>query len=258
MSNEPPPPWIVLPDLGPDDPATQGIAEAYVDLEWLPFWLSLPPERKAAYLDRWQTSRAWREAIDLRYEANGVAMAQEARDHAASEAARKTSPVVAILGLGYGVRVRRWLTGSIVVLVLLAVLLMGEVMRGPDRMFRSAAPAVLLWEGAAGREPVQFVSIVIVKIKRADGGLFGIGRSPSIPGGFPDAREIIAKTLDSSGARMTVHAPSAYLPHRLASGQHMVLGLSDEGRVIRFFVPGPEIPAEKLTDWATQSARATR
>jgi hypothetical protein len=90
--DEPKPPWIAISGLDPEDPATQGIAEAYIALEWLPFWQSLAPGEKAAYLDRWQTSTAWREAIALRYDADEDALAQEARDHAASEIARRRRP----------------------------------------------------------------------------------------------------------------------------------------------------------------------
>ncbi len=40
-------PWIVFPDLHPNDPATQGVEEAYIDLEWLPFWQALDDRRLA-------------------------------------------------------------------------------------------------------------------------------------------------------------------------------------------------------------------
>jgi len=92
VTDEPQPPWIAIPGLGPEDPATQGIADAYIALDWLPFWRSLAPGRKTAYLDRWQTSPAWREAITLRYDVDDDALRHEARDHAASEAASRRRP----------------------------------------------------------------------------------------------------------------------------------------------------------------------
>ena len=169
--------------------------------------------------------------------------------------------VVGPLGLDMVFRVRRLvgyrpLTGLMIVLALLGLLFVAQVMQGPTKMSGSAAPVMLLWEGAAGREAVQFVPIRILKVKRDDGGFLGIGQSPSMPGGFPDAREINAEALDGSGARLTLRAPVAYLPHGLVAGQRMVLGLTKDGRVIRFLVPGAQIPTEGLADWASRSAHS--
>jgi hypothetical protein len=123
-------------------------------------------------------------------------------------------------------------------------------------MFGSTASAMLLWEGAARREPVRFVPIRILKVKRGGGGFLGIGQSPSMPGGYPDAREIDAEALDGSGARLTVRVPGAYLPHGLVPGQRMVLGLTEDGRVIRFLMPGASIPTEGLAGWASRSSHS--
>lgn len=79
---EPPPPWIVFPSLGPDSSLTQGAEEAYVDLEWLPFWSALTPDEKAAHLDRWDASPDWREAISMRYDQLGFDIAEDAADSA--------------------------------------------------------------------------------------------------------------------------------------------------------------------------------
>ena len=81
--DELPPPWVAVPDLQPDDPATQGMAEAYVVLNWLPFWQTLAADGKAAYLDRWQASPEWRAAIALRYDWDGIDLEDEAREAAA-------------------------------------------------------------------------------------------------------------------------------------------------------------------------------
>jgi len=75
-----------------------------------------------------------------------------------------------------------------------------------------------------------------------------------MPGGLPDPREMDVEALDGSGGRMTLCAPGAYLPHGLVPGQRMVLGLTDDGRVIRFLVPDARIPTEGLADWATRSS----
>lgn len=75
-----PPPWIVFPDLSPDDPATQGVAEAYLDLDWLPFWRTLSSRQQELYLDRWQASDAWRTSVAMRYGPQSFDLNEDARD----------------------------------------------------------------------------------------------------------------------------------------------------------------------------------
>ncbi len=70
--DEPPPPWIALPDLSHEDPATQGVADAYVTLTFPPFWTGLSAGEKADYLDRWNASAEWRAAISERYDLDGL------------------------------------------------------------------------------------------------------------------------------------------------------------------------------------------
>jgi hypothetical protein len=65
------PPWIALPDLDPHEPATQGMPEAYIMLNWLPYWRTLSGPEKAAYLDRWTASAEWRRVIADRYDGGG-------------------------------------------------------------------------------------------------------------------------------------------------------------------------------------------
>ena len=77
-----PPPWVALHDLTPDDAANQGVAEAYIVLNWYPFWRSLTPSQKASYLDRWHASPDWRDAIAARYDADPDTLAEEAKEDA--------------------------------------------------------------------------------------------------------------------------------------------------------------------------------
>ena len=77
--DEVPPPWIALPGLDPYEPATHGLPEVYLDLNWLPFWRTLTPEQKTEYLDRWKASPKWREAIASLYEGEDIDWAEEAR-----------------------------------------------------------------------------------------------------------------------------------------------------------------------------------
>lgn len=80
---EAPPPWIVFPDLHPNAPATQGFEEAYIDLEWLPFWRSLDDRQREDYLRRWTATVEWREVIAERFEPKGFDVEEDARDSAA-------------------------------------------------------------------------------------------------------------------------------------------------------------------------------
>jgi hypothetical protein len=91
-SGEPVPPWIALPDMSPDDPATQGIAEAYVVLTFLPFWTRLSANGKADYLDHWNASPEWRAAISERFEHDGLDLEAEAREADARQAAYLSAP----------------------------------------------------------------------------------------------------------------------------------------------------------------------
>lgn len=89
---EPPPPWTVFPSLSPDVPPTQGAEEAYIDLDWLPFWSAQTSEAKASYLDRWEASPAWREAIHARYDPPEFDIAEDAADSAAWLRAHRPKP----------------------------------------------------------------------------------------------------------------------------------------------------------------------
>ncbi len=47
----------------------QGIAEPWFDQVWCPYWASLTAAQRAGYLDAWQASPEWREAIAFVFEA---------------------------------------------------------------------------------------------------------------------------------------------------------------------------------------------
>ncbi len=91
---EAPPPWIVFPDLHPNDPATQGVEEAYIDLEWLPFWRSLGDQQREDYLRRWTATVEWREVIAERFEPESFDVEDDARDSAAWSQSRRSRSAV--------------------------------------------------------------------------------------------------------------------------------------------------------------------
>ena len=90
-SDEPPPPWVALPDLSPEDPATQGAADAYVTLTFFPFWAELSAHEKADFLDRWDASAEWRAVISERYDHEGLDLEAEAQEAEAWRAAHLAS-----------------------------------------------------------------------------------------------------------------------------------------------------------------------
>lgn len=88
---EAPPPWIVFPEMRATDPATQGAEEAYIDLEWLPFWQTLHAEARRRYLDRWNATAEWRDVITERYDPEGFDVEEDARASAAWRQAQKSN-----------------------------------------------------------------------------------------------------------------------------------------------------------------------
>lgn len=249
--DEPSPPWVAIPGLRVEDPTTQGVAENYIVLTWYPFWASLSSEERAAYLDRWPASAEWREAIIERYETEYDEAAMPPSAYGAG--ADASSP----LSLGTAeptAKRRRYIVPVIVVALAMAGLVVAVLNllpnKGDGTMIRAAEPKLLLWEGAAGREPNHFAAFEVVAIQREKGGLLGIGQSPSIVGAFPDARRVDVRTLDRARNTITLRAPGASLPAGVAPGQRVVLGLVDDAHFICIFIPGPEVAPEALEGWA--------
>jgi hypothetical protein len=63
------PPWIAFPKLKADQlPCNQGAEEVWIDEVWRPFWHALSSEQKTQYLDHWQASKGWWDAIAFAFE----------------------------------------------------------------------------------------------------------------------------------------------------------------------------------------------
>ncbi len=137
------------------------------------------------------------------------------------------------------------LTSSIPTLMFAA-----EPFQGQQNMFSSFSAQPLLWQNAVARKPVRFVPVVVSSVAPYKGGWLGVGNSPSLVGAFPDARDVEGKALDGSGHVVAVRAPGAELPHGLAPGQRVVLGLVDDAHVICFLVPPSDVPIHDLIQWA--------
>jgi hypothetical protein len=65
-----------------------------------------------------------------------------------------------------------------------------------EEPFAMADPVTRLgWEWRAERALEQRVGVRLTRVKRESGGLFGIGRSPSLGGSLPDAQVVRADVL---------------------------------------------------------------
>jgi len=71
-ASEPQPLWVVFPDISAGEVHNQGAVDGYIEHVWLPFWMQCTEEQKSAYLDRYEATDEWREAIAFRYEWDGI------------------------------------------------------------------------------------------------------------------------------------------------------------------------------------------
>lgn len=78
--NSCPPPWKAFPDIPPADLVAylkQGVTEAWFDKRWRPFWNSLNDEQRDQYLQHWSASPAWRDALSIFSDHEGLDLATE-------------------------------------------------------------------------------------------------------------------------------------------------------------------------------------
>jgi hypothetical protein len=54
------PPWLQYPGFPPGDAFWRQTGEAWLSRVWQPFWASLGPTERDAYLVRWHAPQAWR------------------------------------------------------------------------------------------------------------------------------------------------------------------------------------------------------
>lgn len=65
------PPWVAFRQLQVEELAShlkQGTAEPWFDQKWRPFWASLSSSERRQYLDHWQATPEWREALRFFFE----------------------------------------------------------------------------------------------------------------------------------------------------------------------------------------------
>ena len=64
--NDVQPPWIAFPEIAANELVAylkQGATEAWFDQVWRPFWVALETSQKSAYLQHWNASPEWAQAI---------------------------------------------------------------------------------------------------------------------------------------------------------------------------------------------------
>jgi hypothetical protein len=93
------PPWVVFPFIEPEGLGghlNQGVAEPWFEQCWGPFWNGLSDEQKREYLDHWNATPEWRDAIGFvfgtLYELDAESDAKEAARHDARAAERRAQP----------------------------------------------------------------------------------------------------------------------------------------------------------------------
>jgi hypothetical protein len=114
------------------------------------------------------------------------------------------------------------------------------------------------WQWRAERSLEQRVGIRLIQIKSEGGGLFGIGRSPSLSGSLPDARRVQADvlTIDRPGkvgvaARIEFRIPKLEL-RGAEEGALAAIGII--GQNVVCFTPAPdEVTEATLPAWLPQA-----
>ena len=114
------------------------------------------------------------------------------------------------------------------------------------------------WQWRADRSLDQRAAVRLVSVERESGGLFGLGRSPSLGGALPDPRrvEAVVVAVDrpgtlATGERLRFRLPALELGDA-APGALMVIGII--GTMVVCLAPVPTaIPEEGLADWLPEA-----
>lgn len=73
----PPSPWAAFPEVDADGlGALQGSLEYWWTHYWWPYWISLDPQQRAAWLNDSRHPEGWREYVHLQSEFNGIGTTQ--------------------------------------------------------------------------------------------------------------------------------------------------------------------------------------
>jgi hypothetical protein len=114
------------------------------------------------------------------------------------------------------------------------------------------------WEWRAGRVLEQRAGLRLVRIHKEGGGLFGIGRSPSLGGALPDAQRVEAEVIvvDRSGpvhagARIEFRIPKVELR---GAGPGALVAVGMIGDNVVCLAPAPaDVNEAALAGWLPQA-----
>jgi hypothetical protein len=128
-----------------------------------------------------------------------------------------------------------------------------------EETFAMADPLVQLgWEWRAERPLEQRVGLRLVKIEKEGGGLFGLGRSPSLGGSLPDAQRVQADVLAIDhpgqavvGGKIAFRIPKVEL-RGASEGALVAVGII--GRSVVCLAPAPaEVTEDLLAGWLSEA-----
>ena len=122
-----------------------------------------------------------------------------------------------------------------------------------------ANPLVKLgWEWRAERTLEQRAGLRLVQIEKEGGGLFGIGRSPSLGGSLPDAQRVQADVLSvdrpgklAVGASIAFRIPKVELK---GANEGVLVAIGIIGENVVCLTPAPEEVVEaSLSSWTSEA-----
>lgn len=140
---------------------------------------------------------------------------------------------------------------------IVAALTIGQSFAGEGDKSMSGQ-AKLGWEWRADRTLEQRAALRIERVVKERGGLFGIGRAPSLAGSLPDARRVAALVLTAQGEGPAV--PGGPLDFRIPGVELQgaeagrVVGVGIIGNAVVCLTPAPDgLSEEGLADWLAKA-----
>ena len=79
-------------------------------------------------------------------------------------------------------------------------------------------PTTLMWEWPANRKPDARLAVRLDLLEEQGGGLFGIGKSPSIAENLPEPTRLAGEVLASNGNKPPAHSIELVVPRREIPG----------------------------------------
>ena len=153
----------------------------------------------------------------------------------------------------------RWmLFAPVTVALSIAALLPVHVVGADVEYAMAERPKMLGWEWRAGRELGQRGALRIVGVLEEGGGLFGLGRAPSLGSALPDARVVEADVVAvdrpgplAAGQRIKFRVPKVELR---GAGPGSVVGIGVlAGKVVCLAVAPADMKDDALAQWLSRT-----